>query len=178
MTSIYPINPSSGGGAPPPVFNISTNGLVPAPGGGASNRVLNANGTWVVPPGFAAQTIVLNPGVTSGTLGGVTWSTTWIDPITLTTSVNMIVARMNSNIYATSLGSPGSIDVFLNAAGSQLLTRNRWQSSVSSITFGLYSPNWNCDFYGTILVNGSWFQVIGGASQVSNNSDMLITKLT
>jgi hypothetical protein len=177
MTSIYPINPSSGGGAPPPVFNISTNGLVPAPGGGASNRVLNANGTWVVPPGFSAQTIVLNPSVTSGTLGSITWSTNWADPITLSTSTTMSVARMNSNIYATSLGVNG-IDVFLNAAGSQLLSRNRWVTGVSAITFGLYSSNWNCDFYGTIFTNGSWFQVMGGTSLVSNNSDMLITKLT
>jgi hypothetical protein len=175
MTSIYPINPSTGGGAPPPVFNISTNGLVPAPGGGASNRVLNANGTWTVP--FSAQTIALNPSFTSSTLGGVTWSTTWTDPITLTTSTTMGVARMNSNLYASGLGSTG-IDVFVSNAGSQLITRNRWLTGVSSISFGLYTTAYNCDFYGTIFTNGSWFQVIGGTSQGANNSDLLITKLT
>jgi hypothetical protein len=177
MTSIYPINPSSGGGAPPPVFNISTNGLVPAPGGGASNRVLNANGTWAVPPGFAAQTIVLNPGVTSGTLGSITWGSNWGDPITLTASVTMQVARMNSNVYATSLGA-NAIDVFYSTSSAQLLTRNSWLSSVTSISFGLYSVSYNCDFYGTILANGSWFQVMGGSSRNTNNSDLLITKLT
>jgi hypothetical protein len=209
MTSIYPINPSSGGGAPPPNFNGSNNGLVPNPGAGAadrvlnangtwivpptfttasngvvpnpgagaSNRVLNANGTWAVPPGFAAQTIVLNPGSTSGLLGSITWSTNWTDPITLSTSVTMQVARMNSNIYATSLGATG-IDTTISSAAAQMYTRNRWLNSVTSITFGLYSSNWNCDFYGTILANGSWFQIIGGASLNANNSDMLITKLT
>jgi hypothetical protein len=176
MTQIYPINPSSGGGAPPPVFNGSNNGLVPNPGGGAANRVLNANGTWAVPT-TAATTIALNPSVTSGTLGGITWSTTWNDPITLSTSTPMGVARMNSNIYSVSLGT-GAIDVFLGTAGPQMLSRNRWSSGQSSISFGLYSTGWNCDFYGYVIVLGSWYLITGGASQVSNNSDMLITKLT
>jgi hypothetical protein len=178
MTTIYPINPSSGGGAPPPVFNISTNGLVPAPGGGASNRVLNANGTWGVPPAPStpATTIMLNPSVTSGTLGGVTWSTTWTDPITLSTSIPMSVARMNSNLYSNSLGS-GNIDVILSSAAPSLISRNRWGTNISSITFGLYSSAWNCDFYGNIFINGFWFLVTGGAALNANNSDLLITRL-
>jgi hypothetical protein len=176
MTSIYPINPSTGGGAPPPVFNISTNGLVPAPGGGASNRVLNANGTWAVPT-TTATTIALNPSVTSGSLGGITWGSNWGDPISLTTSITMQVARMNSNVYATSLGA-NAIDVFYSTSSAQLLTRNSWLSSVTSITFGLYSVSYNCDFYGTIFCNGAWFQIMGGSSRNTNNSDILITKLT
>jgi hypothetical protein len=177
MTQIYPINPSTGGGAPPPVFNISTNGLVPAPGGGASNRVLNANGTWAVPPGFAAQTIALNPSFTSTVLGGITWSTTWTDPITLSSSVNMQVARINSNLYNNSLGV-NNIEAVVSANSGNMIIRNRWVSNASSITFGIYSSVWNCDFYGTVFANGSWFQVIGGTALNANNSDMLITKLT
>jgi hypothetical protein len=176
MTTIYPINPSAGGGAPP-VFNGSNNGLVPNPGGGAANRVLNANGTWAVPAGFSAQTLVMNPSITSGVLGTITWSTTWADPITLSTSVNMPVARMNSNIYNVSLGA-NAIDALVSASGASMITRNRWGTNLTSITFGAYSLTWNCDFYGTVLANGSWFQIIGGAARSSNNSDILITKLT
>jgi hypothetical protein len=175
MTTIYPINPSSGGGAPPPVFNGSNNGLVPNPGGGAANRVLSANGTWAVPA--AAQTIVLNPSVTTGVLGSVTWSTTWADPIIISTSVTMAVARTNSNLYRNSLGS-NSVDVLISGAASDMITRNRWGTNLTSIALGIYSSAWNCDFYGTILANGSWFQIMGGASLNANNSDLLITKLT
>jgi hypothetical protein len=177
MTTIYPINPSAGGGPPPPVFNGSNNGLVPNPGAGLPGRVLTAAGTWSLPPGVTTTTIVMNPSVTTGSLGGVNWTSTWADPINLASSTVMSVARMNSNIYSNSLGQNG-FDVILSSGAGQMITRNNWGTNLGSINFGLYSLAWNCDFYGTIFTNGVWFQISGGAARNANNSDLLITKLT
>lgn len=89
----------------------------------------------------------------------------------------MYVARMFSNLYSVSLGA-NAVDVTLSSASGQLMTRNRWAYNLSSITFGAYSASWNCDFYGIILVNSTWFMVIGGASLNANVADMMIVKMT
>jgi hypothetical protein len=176
MTTIYPINPSAGGGSSP-VFNGSNDGLVPNPGAGLPGRVLTAAGTWSLPPGVTTTTIVLSPSITSGSLGGVTWSSVWSDPIALSASPLMSFARMFSNVYSNAMGANG-FDSFISATSGQMITRNNWGQNLNTINFGLWSVGWNCDFYGTIRSNGVWFQISGGSARNAGVSDILITKLT
>jgi hypothetical protein len=128
-------------------------------GSGAANY--NSGTSTLNIPSVTGKILILNSGNLTGVLNGITFSTTWSDPIGLTTSSNM-TGFISSDITIQS--NTTNIDAWLTGLSSGTGARlQRWKNvqSATNITFGLYSATFSCNFIGYITIGAFEYRVSG-----------------
>jgi hypothetical protein len=106
-------------------------------------------------------TLTLSTLSTSGTLNGVTFLTTWADPITLTASTAM-TGFISSEI--TNQTNTVNIDAWLTGVSSGATARlQRWRNvqGATSVNFGIYNGSYSCTFIGYVTIAGFEYRVSG-----------------
>jgi hypothetical protein len=122
---------------------------LPPTAGFSPSAVLQANNTWTE----RGTGIQLTPGGAIGTLDGITFSSTWSDPMTLSWTGGVGVAEVTSEIWQQT----GNTDFWLVSGGNVngQLTRRRSVFNGSSITFGIYSGSFSCSATGLLIFPSS-----------------------
>jgi hypothetical protein len=132
-----------------------TGGYVPSPTSGQQNLPLRGDGN------FRSNILILNSVSPSGVLNGITFTSSWVDPIALTTSSNM-TGFITSEITIQS--NNVNIDAWLTGTSSGTGARlQRWRQvqSATTINFGLYSGSYSCTFVGYITIGSFEYRVSG-----------------
>jgi hypothetical protein len=144
---------------------------LPPTAGFSPSAVLQANNTWTE----RGTGIQLTPGGAIGTLGGITFTTTWSDPITLSWTGGAGIAEITAEIWQQSASS----DFWLVSGGNVngQITRRRGVSGVSSLTFGLYSAAYSCCATGLLILPGSKLFRLQYESFGTSLADMHISRV-
>jgi hypothetical protein len=130
----YSFTGGGGGGTP-----------LPPTAGFSPSAVLQADNTWTE----RGTSIRLTPGGTIGTLDGITFTSTWADPVTLSWTGGPGIAEITSELWQQT----GNQDFWL-VTGSNVngqITRRRSVLNGTSITFGLYSGAFSCSATGLLI---------------------------
>lgn len=128
-------------------------------GSGAANY--NSSTSTLNIPTVTGKILILNTGNLTGVLNGVTFSSTWADPISLTTSSNM-TGFISSEITIQS--NTVNIDAWLTGLSSGTGARlQRWKNvqSATNITFGLYSSAYSCNYSGFVTIGAFEYKISG-----------------
>jgi hypothetical protein len=137
---------------------------------GAAMGANDSNGNrsnWVrinqigsIPALSNSKLLTLTPASPSGVLNGISFSTSWADPIALSLSASA-TGFVTSEITPQTSGT--SIDAWLNAQSSGAGARlQRWRSfSGNSGSIAIWSSGYSCTIAGYLSVSGSNYRLSG-----------------
>lgn len=112
---------------------------------------------------------------TIGVLGGITFTTSWGDPWTLTTSSTATGYIMSSITPTTSGGIVDAWQTTVTSGGGAELFRGGSWNSVTTRSIGLYSSGFSCITRGHLNVGARLYQIEGSAN--AGNSGVIRIKV-